>query len=89
MNTTRMLTLTIVIGLAATTGCAYRHYLGMHGPSIRHAPDIHDVSVTDDADCLGCHSPDNRQDGTPATSHPGFKGCIKCHNDPLPATPGR
>ena len=82
MNTARLLTLTIVIGLTTTTGCAYRYYLGMHGPSIRNSANIHDASVAGDADCLGCHSPDNRQDGVPVTSHPGFTGCIKCHNDP-------
>lgn len=83
MNTARMLTLTIIVMLTATTGCAYRNYLGMHGPSLRTYPEIHDAAITDDADYLGCHSPDNRQNATPATSHPGFKGCLKCHNDPI------
>ena len=84
MKTTRMLTLALVVVLAATTGCAYRYYLGMHGPSIRHSPEIHEISVTDDAQCLECHSPDNRQAIPRRPSHPGFKGCIKCHNDPQP-----
>jgi hypothetical protein len=25
----------------SSTGCAYRHYLGMHGPSINSNPEIH------------------------------------------------
>ena len=63
------------------SGCAYRYYLGMHGPSIRVFPDIHQ-GVTEDEDCLGCHHPDRDPEGPP-TTHPGFKGCLKCHNDEL------
>jgi len=62
-------------------GCAYRHYLGLHGPTVRGTPDIHD-GVTEDAECLGCHDPDGDPIGLP-TSHPQFTGCLKCHNDPL------
>ncbi len=60
------------------TGCAYRYYLGFHGPSIRLSPDVHE-SVTQDKECLECHHPDNA-DGPP-TPHPKFIGCLKCHND--------
>lgn len=62
-------------------GCAYRHYLGLHGPSVRRNPDIH-AGVTEDADCLGCHHPDRNPVGPP-TSHPQFTGCLKCHDDPV------
>ncbi|MBR9982360.1 MAG: hypothetical protein KFF50_15115 [Desulfatitalea sp.] len=60
-------------------GCAYRHYLGMHGPSVRRYPGIHE-GVTEDAQCLLCHHPD-RDPAGPPTSHPQFAGCLKCHND--------
>jgi hypothetical protein len=63
------------------SGCAYRYYLGMHGPSIRAFPDIHQ-RVTADRECLKCHHPDENTDA-PATSHPNFTGCLKCHNDEL------
>jgi hypothetical protein len=60
-------------------GCAYRHYLGIHGPSIQLTPDVHQ-DITEDQDCLDCHHPDRDPEG-PATSHPQFTGCLKCHND--------
>jgi hypothetical protein len=69
----------LVVTLLLVCGCAYRHYLGMHGPSIKAYPDIHE-DVKDDDQCLACHDPDNDPQG-PGTSHPGFKGCFKCHND--------
>ncbi len=72
----------IIICCAALTvfgGCAYRHYLGMHGPSVRNFPDIHQ-GVTEDQDCLSCHYPGRDSEGL-HTSHPEFKGCLKCHND--------
>jgi len=62
-------------------GCAYRHYLGLHGPSIKLYPDVH-AQVTEDDECLECHHPDQDPEG-PATSHPNFKGCLKCHNDDI------
>jgi hypothetical protein len=65
--------------LTVLGGCAYRHYLGMHGPSIRNSPDIHQ-GITEDQDCLDCHHPDRDPEGPP-TSHPEFKGCLKCHDD--------
>lgn len=68
--------------LVIVCGCAYRHYFGLHGPSIRHWPEIHE-GVTADAECLGCHHPDRNPSGPP-TSHPQFTGCLHCHNDPLP-----
>jgi len=66
--------------LAGVNGCAYRYYLGMHGPSIRAFPDMHE-GVAEDRECLDCHDPDRNPSG-PATSHPRFTGCLKCHNDP-------
>lgn len=65
--------------LMFSCACAYRYYLGMHGPSVRAFPDFHG-NVSADQDCLGCHSPGDAS-GAPATSHPQFTGCLKCHND--------
>ena len=67
--------------LTVFCSCAYRHYLGMHGPSVKAVPDIHQY-VTKDQDCLSCHHPDRDPEGPP-TSHPQFTGCLKCHNDDL------
>lgn len=61
-----------------TSGCAFRRYLGLHGPTIQSVPDPHS-GVSTDAQCLSCHHPQNPV-GTP-TTHPRFKGCLKCHND--------
>ncbi len=69
------------MALVVLGGCAYRHYLGMHGPSVRNTPDVHE-GVVEDAECLGCHYPEPNSTGPP-TSHPDFSGCLKCHNDPL------
>lgn len=66
--------------LLALSGCAYRYYLGLHGPSIKLYPDEHEMEVTADHKCLECHHPDNDPVG-PSTSHPNFFGCLKCHND--------
>lgn len=63
------------------TACAHRYYLGMHGPSIKAFADIHQ-GVAQDAECLGCHGPGKESEG-PATTHPKFTGCLKCHNDDL------
>jgi hypothetical protein len=60
-------------------GCAYRHYLGVHGPSIRRFPEIH-AGARLDEECLACHHPD-RDPAGPPTSHPRFRGCLKCHDD--------
>ena len=62
-------------------GCAYRHYLGLHGPSIKLYPDTHE-EVTEDHECLECHHPARDPSGPP-TSHLNFTGCLKCHNDDL------
>lgn len=59
-------------------GCGHMAYLGMHGSSIRSYPDVHD-SVGKDDQCLECHHPDHAQG--PVSPHPGFTGCIHCHND--------
>ena len=74
-------TMLIFCILAVFGGCAFRHYFGLHGPSIRTLSDIHD-GVEKDLECLACHDPDQNPTG-PATSHPQFKGCLKCHNDSL------
>ena len=71
--------LIILASLLLICGCAYKHYLGMHGPSIKAYPDFHE-DVKEDSQCLGCHDPNNNPQ-VHETSHPGFKGCFKCHND--------
>ena len=79
-----MLLLTISFLLAITSaGCAYRYYLGLHGPSKNTFPDTHTEDITRDAQCLDCHAPENASGATPVTSHPSFAGCLKCHNDPV------
>ena len=66
--------------LFSLCGCSgYRAYPGMHGASIKLHPDVHDLSSTVDNVCLSCHHPDDPQG--PPTPHPGFSGCINCHND--------
>lgn len=67
--------------LLLTSGCAYRYYLGIHGPSIQRYPEIHADAATD-RECLSCHHPE-RDPAGPPTSHPQFTGCLKCHNDPV------
>ena len=70
----------LLILLASTLiGCAYRHYMGVHGPSIKGHPDIH-AGIATDQECLECHHPAKKPQGPP-TSHPQFTGCLKCHND--------
>ena len=61
------------------SGCAYRYYMGMHGPSIRLYPEVHQ-GFREDSECLSCHHPDRDPKGPP-TTHPNFVGCFKCHND--------
>lgn len=73
-----VLILSIALGFS---GCAYRYYLGMHGPSIKAFPEVH-AGVTEDQECLECHHPDKDPTG-PVTTHPNFTGCLKCHNDDL------
>ena len=77
--------LVAIIGLSLTVlasgGCAYRYYLGMHGPSIQLYPQIHSDVKADEA-CLECHHPARNPSGPP-TTHPQFTGCLKCHNDAL------
>ncbi len=63
------------------SGCTYRYYLGIHGPSIRLHPEVHQ-GFKMDSECLRCHHPDRDPVGPP-TTHPGFTGCLKCHDDSL------
>ncbi|MFH2046357.1 MAG: hypothetical protein ABIK92_14550 [Pseudomonadota bacterium] len=67
-----------LIFILLITGCAY---MGIHGKSIQNFPDIHD-GVISDSQCLSCHHPDNA-DEAPASPHPKFTGCLKCHNDKM------
>jgi hypothetical protein len=80
MNGKRALTLALLVVLMASTGCAYRYYLGMHGPSTKNSPEIHLDTITEDSQCLECHAAKNAAGDAPITSHPGFKGCLKCHS---------
>ena len=83
MKRNRALTLVLLAVLMTSGGCAYRYYLGMHGPSINRSPEIHTATITEDAQCLECHSPQNHSGNAPITSHPEFTGCIKCHQGPV------
>ena len=71
----------VLLCLVFFWGCAYRHYMGFHGPSIKQHPEIHADAVSD-AQCLKCHDSDKEAEGPP-TSHPHFTGCLKCHNDDI------
>jgi hypothetical protein len=75
------ISLLTVLAVITLTGCAFRYYIGMHGPSVKNHQDIH-AGITKDSECLACHGTLNNQDG-PATTHPQFTGCLKCHNDDL------
>ena len=79
MKTSIFFKIVLILIIIGFSGCAYRYYLGMHGPSIKAFPDIHE-GVTEDYECLECHHPDKDPEGTP-TTHPNFTGCLKCHND--------
>ena len=72
--------LLLITSLLVICGCTYRHYLGMHGPSVRTDPAIHE-GITNDEQCLACHAPGSADTESPTTSHSGFRGCLKCHND--------
>ncbi len=76
----RIITSILAVAFSITlAACAHRYYLGFHGPTIKTFPDIHRAVVEDD-ECLGCHGDGDQSQGPP-TSHPQFKGCLKCHND--------
>ncbi len=79
----RLLATASIILAVTSAGCAYRYYLGLHGPSKDNYPDVHTAEMTTDSHCLGCHAPENASDAIPATSHPSFTGCLRCHNDPV------
>jgi hypothetical protein len=82
MNRKNLLTVAVLVILMASSGCAYRYYLGMHGPSTRNYPETHGESIKEDGQCLECHASKDNAADAPVTSHPNFKGCLKCHNDP-------
>ncbi|MCU0582165.1 MAG: hypothetical protein MUF26_06905, partial [Syntrophales bacterium] len=48
--------LMLFVSLFFFSACAYRHYLGMHGPSIKKFPQVH-AGFTADKACLMCHDP--------------------------------
>jgi hypothetical protein len=79
-NLLRFSMLAIILGLA---GCGYSYYLGLPGPSIWNYPDIHDADLKEDNQCLECHGSVDNDVGAPVTSHPGFHGCLKCHDSPV------
>lgn len=81
MNRTHRLILILLVAAMLLSSCAYRHYLGMAGPSINTFPEVHQ-GVTEDSECLDCHAPGHSGEAPP-TSHPGFKGCLRCHNSPV------
>lgn len=81
-NKQLLFTISLILTLTSA-GCAYRYYLGLHGPSRNNFPDAHLEGMTEDSQCLGCHAPGTASDAIPATTHPSFKGCLKCHNDPV------
>ena len=72
MRTTRWL---LGLLLVAAPACAY---LGAHGPTIRSYPDVH-KGAAEDTQCRECHA-GTAPEG-PVSPHPGFHGCLKCHND--------
>ncbi|MBE0585978.1 MAG: hypothetical protein IH612_19735 [Desulfofustis sp.] len=81
MNLKKLLIAAPLVLIASLSGCAYRYYIGMHGPSIKSSPETH-LNVTKDVHCLQCHHPAKPTDAPP-TSHPHFKGCLGCHDDDI------
>lgn len=75
-----IVTLFFLISACAISGL---YYLGFHGPSIRFTPDAHDGVDDDDMECIDCHGPDAEDPEIPPTTHSGFHGCFKCHNDEI------
>jgi hypothetical protein len=69
----------LMLDLVFWSGCAYHYCMGMHGPSIRLHPEVHQ-GFKENGECLSCHHLDPDPRGPP-TTHPGFVGCLKCHND--------
>lgn len=78
----RMKAMAVVAIILLLSSCAYRHYLGLHGPSVKKHPLVH--NVTADKSCLMCHGPGSSVNA-PKTNHSNFTGCLKCHNDELTA----
>ena len=81
MKKQQVLTFFALITLTAMSGCAYRYYLGMHGPSTKNYPDVHSASIKEDSQCLVCHATKEETPDAPQTTHPTFTGCLKCHSD--------
>ncbi|MBU0995061.1 MAG: hypothetical protein KJ737_21415 [Proteobacteria bacterium] len=70
----------LLLSALLVAGCGgYKAYMGLHGPSIRNTPDVHE-NVSLDQECLECHHPDRETDA-PKPRHYKFTGCLKCHNE--------
>jgi hypothetical protein len=82
----RTKTLALLAFLLLISSCTYRHYLGMHGPSIKRYPTLH-ADFKADKSCLTCHASGSPIHAPKKTNHPNFKGCLKCHNDDCPCGP--
>ncbi len=82
MKTFNQMMRCFIVVMFFISGCAYRYYIGLHGPSVQRFPEVHG-NVKQDHECLECHHPENKFDDAPPTTHPDFTGCLKCHNDAL------
>jgi len=76
----RIKAVAVVAIIFLLSSCAYRHYLGLHGPSVKKHPSVHDFTA--DQSCLMCHDPGSAV-ASPKTNHAHQKGCLKCHGDVL------
>jgi len=76
----RMKAIAILAAIFLVSSCAYKHYLGLHGTSIKKYPSVHDFTA--DQSCLLCHGPGSSV-ASPKMNHPQQKGCLKCHGDVL------
>jgi hypothetical protein len=74
----RVFLLVLIITVSACIPGLY--YFGFHGPSIRLTPEEHE-GFTEDEECLECHGKESDPDEAPLSTHYGFHGCLKCHND--------
>ena len=74
MKTRKIVTLALLLIVVLFSGCAYRYYLGMHGPSIKDFPDTH-LDVKTDDQCLQCHDPDKPTDAPPTSVMSSLRCC--------------